>query len=321
MIHAYQVENFETGARSVVIERPTPAKGEVLLKIHACGLNFADLLMAKGTYQDTPKTPFSLGMEVCGTVVEHGDGVTSPAIGTRVAVFGGSGGLAEYGRFDATMCRAIPEKMPSDIAAGFYAAYGTSHLALTDRAKIRPKETLLVLGASGGVGLTAIEIGKALGATVIAVARGPAKLAVAKAAGADHLIDSNDGDFTDAVKALGGADVVYDPVGGTGFKSALRACKPKARIIVIGFASGDVPPIAANHILVKNIDVIGFYWGGYLKFDKDAVMTSIQDLMDMYVAGDLRPHISHVLPLDQADAALDLLRNRTSTGKVVVTID
>lgn len=320
-MRAYQVENFETGARLATIGRPIAAKGEVLLKIHACGLNFADLLMAKGTYQDTPKPPFSLGMEVCGTVVELGADVRSLQVGERVAVFGGAGGLADFGVFDETMCRVVPQEMPSDVAAGFYVAYGTSHLALTDRARLQAGETLLVLGAAGGVGLTAVEIGKALGATVIAVARGPAKLEIAKNAGADHVIDSTAGDFTDAVKALGGADVVYDPVGGDGFKSALRACKPKARMIVIGFASGDVPPVAANHILVKNIDVIGFYWGGYLKFDTETVMNSIQALMDMYVAGDLRPHISHALPLDQADDALELLRSRKSTGKVVVTMD
>lgn len=320
-MRAFHVESFEAGAQLAVIAQPTPAKGEVLLKIAACGLNFADLLMAKGTYQDTPMPPFSLGMEVCGTVVAIGDGVTTPQIGTRVAVFGGSGGLADFGTFPAANCLPVPQNMPAKVAAGFYVAYGTSHLALTDRARLQKGETLLVLGAAGGVGLTAVEIGKALGAKVIAVARGEDKLAVARAAGADHVIDSTKGDFTDAVKALGGADVVYDPVGGTGFKSAMRACKPKARMIVIGFASGDVPPVPANIILVKNIDVLGFYWGGYLKFAPQTVMKSIKTLMDMYAAGDLAPHISHTLPLDQAADALELLRSRASTGKVVVTMD
>lgn len=319
-MRAFHVENFETGARLVDMQQPTPAKGEVLLKISACGLNFADLLMAKGTYQDTPTPPFSLGMEVCGTVVALGSGVTTPAIGTRVAVFGGSGGLAEFGTFPAANCLPVPDTMPAEIAAGFYVAYGTSHLALTDRARLQKGETLLVLGAAGGVGLTAVEIGKAMGAKVIAVARGSDKLAVARTAGADHVIDSTAGDFTDAVKALGGADVVYDPVGGAGFKSAMRACNPKARIVVIGFASGDVPPVPANIILVKNIDVLGFYWGGYLKFAPQTVMDSIKTLMDMYGAGDLKPHVSHSLPLDRAADALDLLRTRASTGKVVVTM-
>ena len=319
-MRAFQVDNFADGARLATIQQPSPAKGELLIKIDACGLNFADLLMAKGTYQDTPKPPFSLGMEVCGTVVSHGEGVTLPAISTRVAVFGGSGGLAEFGVFPARNCLPVPDNMSSDIAAGFYVAYGTSHLALTDRARLQKGETLLVLGAAGGVGLTAVEIGKALGATVIAVARGRDKLAVAHKAGADHLIDSTQGDFTDAVKALGGADVVYDPVGGDGFKSAMRACKPKGRMVVIGFANGQVQPIPANIILVKNIDVIGFYWGGYLKFAPQTVMNSINTLMDMFTAGALNPHVSHVLPLDYAQDALELLRSRSSTGKVVVTM-
>ena len=320
-MQAYQVSGFAADPALVTIEQPSPSQGEVLLRIHACGLNFADLLMAKGTYQDTPTPPFTLGMEVCGTVVAVGPDVSAPAVGTRVAVFGGAGGLAQYGVFPAKNCSTVPETMGADVAAGFYVAYGTSHLALTDRARLKKGETLLVLGASGGVGLTAVEIGKALGARVIAVARGTDKLAVAKSAGADHLIDSTKGDFTDAVKALGGVDVVFDPVGGTGFKSALRACNPKARIVVIGFASGDIPPVPANIILVKNIDVLGFYWGGYLTFAPELVMNSIKALMEMYVAGNLRPHISHRLPLSHAGDALDLLRSRKSTGKVVVTVD
>lgn len=320
-MRAFQVTGFDREPSLIDVEMPSPAEGEVLLQIHACGLNFADLLMAKGTYQDTPKPPFALGMEVCGTVVKTNENVKSPAIGERVAVFGGDGGLAEYGTFPAAHCLPVPDTMSSEVAAGFYVAYGTSHLALTDRARLQPGETLLVLGAAGGVGLTAVEIGKAMGARVIAVARGPEKLAVAKAAGADHLIDSQTTDITEAVKTLGGADVVYDPVGGAGFKAAMRATNPKGRIIVIGFASGDVPPVPANIILVKNIDVLGFYWGGYLKFRPDLVMDSIRELMAMYAAGKLHPHISHTLPLEKSAEALALLATRKSTGKVVVTIN
>lgn len=318
-MRAFHVIDSETPPSLQEIKVPTPAKGEVLLDIAACGLNFADLLMAKGTYQETPQTPFTLGMEVCGTVIAQGDGVTSPAIGTRVAVFGGAGGLADKGVFPAELCRQVPENMPSDVAAGFFVAYGTSHLALTRRAHLAAGETLLVLGAAGGVGLTAVEIGKALGARVIAVARGADKLAIAQAAGADHVIDSDSEDLRDAVLALGGADVVYDPVGGDLFKSALRACNREARVITIGFASGDVPQIPANIILVKNITVIGFYWGGYLKFNPKALIDSLGDLFDMYTDGRLKPHVSHVLPLENAADAMELLRTRKSTGKVVVT--
>jgi NADPH2:quinone reductase len=179
---------------------------------------------------------------------------------------------------------------------------------------------LFVFGAAGGVGLTAIEIGKALGARVIAVARGASKLAVAQAAGADHLLDSDTDDIIAAVKALGGADVVYDPVGGELFKAAMKVANREARIITIGFASGDVPQIPANILLVKNITVIGFYWGGYLHFNTPALKDSMAELMQMYSDGRLRPEVRHVFPLAQAQDALDLLEQRKSTGKVVVTM-
>ncbi|MEY1556282.1 NADPH:quinone oxidoreductase family protein [Yoonia sp. R2331] len=318
-MRAFQVSDFAVPAALSEVVAPKPQSGEVLLEIKACGLNFADLLMANGTYQDTPKPPFTLGMEVCGTVIAQGPDVTTPKVGERVAVFGGQGGLAEQGIFPAALCRAVPDAMPATVAAGFQVAYGTSHLALTRRAHLQAGETLLVLGAAGGVGLTAVEIGKALGATVIAVARGADKLAVAKAAGADHLIDSTTADIKTAVKALGGADVIYDPVGGDAFKAALGAANREARVLTIGFASGDVPQVPANIILVKNITVIGFYWGGYLKFNPTALTDSLGALMEMYVDGRLKPHVSHALPLEQAQDALDLLSSRKATGKVVVT--
>jgi NADPH2:quinone reductase len=318
-MRAFQVSSFSQPPALVQIAPPAPGPGEVLLDIAACGLNFADLLMAKGSYQDTPPPPFTLGMEVCGTVAGLGAGVTSPAIGTRVAVFGGQGGMAEQGVFPANLCRPVPADMTAETAAGFMVAYGTSHLALTQRARLQQGETLLVLGAAGGVGLTAVEIGKALGARVIAVARGADKLAVARAAGADHVIDSQSDDIKAAVKALGGADVVYDPVGGAAFKAALGACKPLARYIVIGFASGDVPQVPTNILLVKNIDLIGFYWGGYLKFSPDILSDSLATLLGWLAEGRLSPHVSHVLPLDQAAEALELMRSRASTGKVVIT--
>jgi NADPH2:quinone reductase len=319
-MRAFQVSDFHIAPELTDTDIPIPKEGEILVNISACGLNFADLLMAKGTYQDTPRTPFALGMEVCGTVAAHGKGVTHPAIGTRIAVFGGHGGLAEYGAFPAQHCRPIPDKMPAGVAAGFIAAYGTSHLALTHRANIQPGETLLVLGAAGGVGLTAVEIGKTLGARVIAVARGADKLAIARAAGADHLIDSDTDDIKAQVKALGGADVVYDPIGGDLFTAAFGARNRAARILVIGFASGDFPKIPANIALVKNISIIGFYWGGYLSLAPDILNHSLDALFDLYRAGRLKPHISHTLPLEQTSDALELLRTRRSTGKVVVTM-
>lgn len=298
---------------------PAPGPGEVRLRIGACGLNFADLLMIRGEYQDMPASPFTLGKEVAGEVDACGAGVDPAWTGRRVAVFCGHGGLAEYGCFPAEHCVELPAAMPLVDAAAFQIAYGTSHVALSHRAALRPGETLLVLGAAGGVGLTAVEIGKLMGARVIACARGAEKLAVARRAGADIVIDSATQDIRAACKGLGGVDVVYDPVGGEGFRAALSACRPEARILVIGFASGEVPQIPANHLLVKNVSVLGFYWGGYLKFAPGVVHRSLTTLLGWYEEGRLTPHVSHVLPLERAQEGLELLRARRSTGKVVIT--
>jgi len=275
--------------------------------------------MLTGTYQDTPDLPFTLGMEAAGRVDVVGAEVSTIRTNDRIAVFAGSGGLAEYGCFPADRCVLIPDGMPFTDAAAFQIAYGTSHLALHHRARLQPGETLLVLGAAGGVGLTAVEIGKLMGAEVIAVARGRDKLAAAANAGADHLVDSENQDILEEVKALGGADVVYDPVGGDQFKAALRSCNPEARLVVIGFASGEVPQIPANILLVKNLTAIGFYWGGYLRFAPETLTESLAQLFAWYDDGKLRPHVSHILPLERSEEGLDLLRRRISTGKVVIT--
>ncbi|WP_335949565.1 NADPH:quinone oxidoreductase family protein [Salipiger bermudensis] len=302
------------------IDIPECASGQIRLRIGACGLNFADLLMIEGKYQDTPKVPFTMGMEVAGTIDTVGTGVTGFAPGDRVAVFGGQGGLAEYGVFDAARAVKIPDSMSFEDAAAFQIAYGTSHLALDHRARLQPGETLLVLGAAGGVGLTAVEIGKLMGATVIACARGPEKLEVARQAGADHMIDARTEDIREAVLALGGSDVVYDAVGGDQFTAAFRSCKPEARILTIGFASGEVPQIKANHLLVKNLTVMGLYWGGYLTFRPEILTGSLAQLFAWYDQKKIRPHVSHVLPLEEVADGLALLRDRKSTGKVVIRI-
>jgi NADPH:quinone reductase len=205
-------------------------------------------------------------------------------------------------------------------AAAFLIAYGTSHVALECKARLQPGERLLVLGASGGVGLTAVELGKLMGAEVIACARGQAKLDICRAAGADHLIDSEVDDIRELVKSLGGADVVYDPIGGDQFKAAMRACNPEARLLPLGFASGEVPQIPANIVMVKNLNILGLFWGGYKKFKPKVLTDSFKTLIDWYVAGKLKPHVSHVLPLEQANDALDLLRARKATGKVIVRV-
>jgi NADPH:quinone reductase len=317
---AWRIEAAGAPPRLVQTDRPGPAPGEVLIRVAACGLNFADLLMIKGTYQDMPPTPFTLGMEIAGVVEAQGEGVTTPAVGTRVAVFAGHGGLAEYAAVAAGRCVPLPDAMPFADAAGFLIAYGTSHLALTRRARLAAGERLLVLGAGGGVGLTAVELGAAMGAEVIAVARGADKLEAAREAGAHHLLDAREADIRAEVKALGGADVVYDAVGGDMFTEAFRATNPEGRILVIGFASGETPQIAANHLLVKNVDVIGFYWGGYMRFGAAALTGSLAELMAMHAAGRIRPRIGAALPLERADAALAMLRDRSVAGKVIVTV-
>jgi len=316
---AMQIHTLGKPMEMVEVPRPTPARGEVLVRVHACGINFGDTLIVEGTYQEKFALPFTPGMEICGTVEALGEGVSTPAIGTRIGAYGGAGGLAEYTCISADRCVEVPANMGHEEVAAFLVAYGTSHLAL-ERAGLKAGETLLVLGASGGVGLTAVELGKLAGAKVIAVARSAEKLAVCNAAGADHLINSETDDIRERVKALGGADVVYDPVGGDQFKAALRACNPLARIIPLGFASGEIPQIPANILLVKNITVIGYYWGGYTVFAPEILTNSFKDLFKIYATGALKPHISHILPLEKANEALALLKDRKSTGKVVVKI-
>jgi NADPH2:quinone reductase len=310
----------EKDAAPVVTEvpAPDPGPGEVAIAVAACGINFADLLMIGGAYQEQPAFPLTPGMEVAGTVVALGGGVDPTLAGRRVAAVPGKGGLAEVALARADRLVLLPDTMPEDEAAAMQVAHGTSHLALTRTARLRAGETLLVLGAAGGVGLTAVEIGARLGATVIASARGPEKGRIAHEAGAHHVLDSESEDLTAAVRALGGADVVYDAVGGPGFRAALSATKPEGRILLIGFASGSLPEIRPNHLLVKNVSVHGFYWGGFLGFNPTALTDSLAEVFRWYDEGRIRPHISHRLPLERANEALSLLRDRTATGKVVV---
>lgn len=309
-----------TGTRPELADLPlaTPGSGEVAVRIAACGLNFADLLMIEGKYQDIPPTPFVMGMEAAGTVVAAGPGARLRP-GTRVAVFAGRGGLAEAGVFAERCCTPLPEGMGFIEAAAFQIAYGTSHMALARRARLAPGETLAVLGAAGGVGLTAVEIGRRMGTRVIAVARGADKLDVARRAGADILIDSETPDLRGALKAAGGADVVYDAIGGAAGVAAFRALRPGGRYLVIGFASGAHPELPLNHALVKNLEIHGVYWGGYLRLDPDALRASMTELFALWQAGGLRPHVSATYPLERAEEALELLRSRRSTGKIVVT--
>ncbi|NBB98060.1 MAG: zinc-binding dehydrogenase [Alphaproteobacteria bacterium] len=321
-MRAFRLLADESKPRLVQVDPPDPAPGEVRVRVAACGLNFADLLMMQEKYQEKVAPPYTLGMELAGTVDAVGAGVTAFQPGDRVAAFAGQGGLADYAVCAADLCVAMPESMPFTDAAAFLVAYGTSHLALAHRASLAPGETLVVLGAAGGVGLTAVEIGAFLGARVIAVARGRDKLAVAADAGAAICLDSGaDGfDLRAELKALGGAHVIYDAIGEPLATPAMRALHPEGRFLAIGFAGGTPPAFPANILLVKNLSVIGLYWGAYTKFAPTVMSGSLSTLFGWYETGILRPHISHTLPLERAQDGLDMLRDRRSTGKIVITI-
>ncbi|WP_413718360.1 NADPH:quinone oxidoreductase family protein [Silicimonas sp. MF1-12-2] len=316
---AWICRTTNTAPRIEAFVVPTLTSNEVLLRVKAVGLNFADILMLKGSYQATPPTPFVLGMEFAGVVEEVGDAVSAFAVGDRVMGVPGHGGLAEFAVLPETKLRHCPPTMDDISAAGFQIAYGTSHLALTHRARLLAGETLLVIGAAGGVGLTAVEVGHQLGARVIAVARGKEKLEIAKAAGADVLIDSESADLLSELRSLGPIDVVYDAVGGELGETALRVMAPDGRFLVIGFASGRLPQLKPNHLLVKNQSVIGFYWGGYDAFNPTVLNTSLAELSLWHAEGRIKPHVSHVLPFERALEGLELLRSRKSSGKIVIT--
>ena len=305
------------------VPSPTPGAGEVRIGVHACGLNFADTLIIQGLYQEKPDFPFSPGAEIAGEVLEVGEGVSHLKVGDRVAALCGNGGFAEEAIAPALNTIAIPDTMPYDAAAGFVITYGTSHVALEHRAKLQPGETLLVHGASGGVGLAAVQIGKVMGATVIATASSHEKLELAAANGADHLINYSEGEFRNQVKEQTngkGADVILDPVGGDVFDQSLRCINWEGRILVIGFASGTIPKIPANLLLVKNISAVGLYWGAYAKNAPKVLTDSLATLFGWYVEGKIKPHISQTFPLEKAADALNSLIQRKATGKVVLKI-
>ena len=299
---------------------PVPGPGEVRVRVAAAGINFADLLMAEGRYQDRAEPPFVPGLELSGTVEALGPGVAAPLPGTRVAAHVRRGAFAELACVPADRLVVLPDAMPFPVAAGFLIAYGTSHLALTHLARLAPGETLFVTGAAGGVGLTAVEIGRALGARVIAQVRGAEKAAIARTAGAEAVIDSTEPDLKAALRALGGIDVTYDTVGGPGFDAAMRATRPGGRMLAIGFAGGEVPQVPLNQLLVRNISVHGMWWGGYLSFAPQVLTASLEALFEAWRAGRLSPHVSAEVPFDRLPEALEAIRSRRATGKIVLTM-
>ncbi len=300
---------------------PPPGPGQVRIAVHGAGINFGDTLMIRGLYQEKPDLPFTPGMEAAGEVIECGEGGTTLKPGDRVMGAIGHGSLAEEATVDAFRLTLVPDDMDWITAASFPITYGTSYVALTYRSHLKAGEILLVHGAAGGVGLTAVEIGKALGATVVATAGTDEKVALAMEHGADHGINYATEDIRNRVKELvGGADVIYDPVGGDAFKASLRCINFEGRIIVIGFASGEIPQIPTNYPLVKGFTVDGFVWGAYHNTEERlrVIHDGYAGLAKLWAAGALKPHVSHTFPLAETGEAMRTMLERRSSGKVVV---
>ncbi len=311
------------GLELVELPLPEPGPGEIRIAVAAAGVNFADLLITRGTYQERPSLPFVPGFEVAGVVDALGPGVLGPAPGTRVLAVLDYGGFAEYAVARASDVVPIPEILDERHAAALPIVYGTALGGLAWRAGLKAGETLLVHGAAGGAGLAAVEVGKAMGARVIATARGAEKLAIAREHGADLVFDSETEELAKSLKeATGGrgVDVVFDPVGGRMFEVGLRAIAWEGRIVIVGFAAGEVPQIPANILLVKNCAAIGFYWGSYRRHDPDRVRRGFEQLLDWYVRGQIRPLVLELFSLEQAREALARLERRLARGKVVITL-
>ncbi len=303
------------------VEPLKPGKGQVVVSVKACGVNFPDTLIIQGKYQFKPDMPFSPGGEVAGVVKEVGESVDGVQVGERVIAFTGWGGFAEEVAVDAAKLIKMPADMDFATAAAFTLVYGTSHHALKDRAQIQPGETLLILGASGGVGLAAVELGKVMGAHVIAAASSAEKLAICQQHGADELINYTTEDLKERVKALTkgkGVDVILDPLGGNYSEAALRSIAWKGRLLVIGFAAGDIPRIPLNLTLLKGCSIVGVFWGSFTEREPQHNQENLQELLSWFAQGKLKPHISATYPLEQAADALKDVMNRKVKGKVVL---
>ncbi len=284
------------------------------MRVRAAALNFPDVLMAKGQYQERPQLPYTPGFELCAEVVETGQRVLG-------APSGGPGAFAEYALMDADNAWPVPDGMADEKAAALYLTYHTGHVGLHRRARLQPGEWLLVHAGAGGVGSAAIQLGKAAGAHVIATAGGARKVEVCRELGADHVVDYTTEDFVPVVKEVTGgrgADVVYDPVGGDVFDKSRKCIAFEGRLVVVGFTSGRIPDAPANHALVKNYSVVGLHWGLYRKKEPSIVGTVHAELTRLVEGGQIDPLVGEVLPLDQAPRALARLADRSTVGKVVL---
>jgi NADPH2:quinone reductase len=300
---------------------PSPAAGEVRVRVAAAAVNYPDTLIIQKKYQVQPALPFVPGTEVAGTVDAVGEGVAAPRPGQRVAAFVGTGGFAEAVCVNAALTVPLPAAVSDEVGAAFTLTYATAHHALADRAGLQSGETLLVLGAGGGVGLAAVELGRLAGARVIAAASTDEKLAACQAAGADVLINYSTLALRDAVRTQTdnkGADVIFDPVGGGYTEPALRSLAWRGRLLVIGFANGPIPSIPTNVLLLKEASLVGVYWGEFARREPARNAQRIGELMGWLAQGRLKPTISRVYPLPEAPRALDDLLHRRAIGKLVI---
>ena len=305
------------------IPSPTAGPGEVVVSVKAASVNFPDVLIIQNKYQFKPPLPFTPGSELAGIVKAVGAGVSAFKPGDKVIAFTTYGAFAEEVKTEATRLLPLPDKMSFEAGAAFLLTYATSDHALRDRGALRPGETLMVLGAAGGVGVAAIEIGKALGARVIACASNEDKLAVCREHGADATINYAKEDLREQIKALTGGkgvDVVYDSVGGPYSEPAFRSLAWRGRLLVVGFAAGEIPKLPLNLALLKGASVVGVFWGDFVRREPKEFAASVRQLGQWYAEGKLRPHVSQTFPLEKAADALKLMAARQVKGKVVLTV-
>jgi len=311
---------------SLVLEEMTslePGAKEVVVRVKACGINFPDTLIIQGKYQIRPKLPFTPGSDIAGIVKEVGEGVKHLAVGDEVFGFVAYGALAEEVVVPSNACFPKPRNMDFPVAASFMMAYGTSYHALKDRAKLKDGETLLVLGAAGGVGLAAVELGKLMGAKVIAAASTDEKLELCREYGANQTINYNKVDLKATIKELTGgkgADVIYDPVGGAYSETAFRAIAWNGRFLVVGFAAGSIPKMPLNLPLLKGASIVGVFWGGFAIGNPKANMQNTKALMQWYEEGKIKPHIHRIYKLEETPKALEEMMDRKVKGKLVIAI-
>jgi NADPH:quinone reductase len=327
-MRAWQVQSLgdpDQALQLAEVDEPRPEPGEVVIEVHAAALNFFDILLCRGEYQERPELPFTPGGEISGTVIETGEGAELQ-IGRRVIATPPlpRGGYADRVAVPETSVFPIPDSVPFEKAAALPITYQTAHVALHHRAQLKSDETALVHAGAGGVGSAAIQIARAAGARVIATAGGSEKVEVCKRLGAEKTVDYGEENFIDVVKEATegrGADVIFDPVGGDVFDGSRRCVAFEGRIVVIGFAGGRIAEAPTNHVLVKNYSVVGMHWGLYTRVMPDLIRSTHEDLTGLYEAGDIDPLISKTVPFVQLPEALKLLGARATYGKIILRLD